>query len=113
MSKEGNEASWGSPNEVNVDDSKEIFRRLSRQFSKEQQDSKQSSKQSSDQQRKSVSDATVKGDEDEFDLQAFITVCNHLAYKSPALTHHSRALESVSRMLVKPTSHILVSPGGI
>ncbi|EOR04827.1 Brefeldin A resistance protein [Wallemia ichthyophaga EXF-994] len=73
MSKEGNEASWGSPNEVNVDDSKEIFRRLSRQFSKEQQDSKQSSKQSSDQQRKSVSDATVKGDEDEFDLQAFIT----------------------------------------
>lgn len=109
MSKEGNEASWGTPNEVNIDDSKEVFRKLSRQFSKEQQ----SSNQSSDQQRKSVSDATVKEDEDDFDLQAFITVCNHAAYKSAALTHDSRAPESVFRMLVRPTSHISVLLGRI
>ena len=79
-----NEASWGTPNEVNVDDSKEIFRKLSRQFSKEQQTSNQSSDQ---QQRKSVvSDATVKEEDDDFDLHAFITVSNRNAYKAHALT---------------------------
>ncbi|TIA87647.1 hypothetical protein E3P99_03058 [Wallemia hederae] len=64
------ETSWGAPHEVSVDDSKEIFRSLSRQFSKE----KQSSNQPSDQQRKSVaSDATTGEEDDDFDLHAFIT----------------------------------------
>lgn len=66
MSKEEeNTASWGTPNEVNVDDSKEIFRKLSRQISKEHPEH-----------RKSIgtSDGTAQEEEEEFDLHSFITV---------------------------------------
>ncbi|TIB86116.1 ABC multidrug transporter [Wallemia mellicola] len=78
MSKEEeNTASWGTPNEVNVDDSKEIFRKLSRQISKEHPE-----------QRKSLgtSEATAQEEEEEFDLHSFITGARQ-RFKDAGKTH--------------------------
>lgn len=76
MSKEDNNnnksGNWGSSPEVNVENGVETFRRLSRQFSKENQQTITTKSRGSTGSTQLAEEG--KGEEEEFDLRAFITV---------------------------------------